>query len=182
MLCCSAFSSEIQLQKKCPKTLTELVKQLNDCSVLLLEDKPFNFPELLPELQIRIVALTTPHSIGYLSRTCKYLHEKVSFQTPHIWKIVTYSLDAISDKKMPELYLKALLSENSCTQEQKPFFAQIKKEISSCYNIKDEKNYSFSDGFFLTQRTLSSDEPLLMACYSGDKNIVINTINNVNSI
>jgi hypothetical protein len=174
----TAFSSDViklrrpDHQKKAVLSGATLVKttifdRLKNSSPLLLENSPFNFSALLPELQIRIAAFTTPYSIGYLSRTCKSLHENLTFQTPQIWKIITHSCECISEKKMHELWMKAHLGAEHYPQEQRPLFAEIKQKISSCSYQTISYQYQDCDRMLCT---VLRDQPLQWACYTGDTN------------
>lgn len=159
---------------------TFLLQRLN-ATPLLLKNAPFDFIKLPPDLHICIASFTTPHSISNLSVTCHYLNNQITFQTPGIWNIVTHGLSAISERKMPELLLKAHLCAQATTEEQKKlFYHTIKEKILACYDLKVKKPYQYVtqnkvyDSFdpFLSD----NPRPLLSACYTGDKNIVIDTI------
>lgn len=144
---------------------------------LLIERPPFNFLELLPELQTRTASFVTPHSMRNLSVTCKSLHKNLTFQTPGIWEIVTHSITAISWQKLPELLLKAHFCAEIATEEnKKDFYLNIKKKILSCYNLKTAKPYQYEtrDKTWLSFKPFSSNhaDHFLGACYTGDKNIV----------
>lgn len=149
---------------------------------LLLENTPFDFAQLTPELHIYIASFVTSHSMSNLSITCTWLHEKLTFQTPGIWNIVTHSIIAISEKKLPELLLKANLCERAATNEQeKLFYTTIKEKVlSSCNYLKERWPYQYlsPDKRYLPIYPFSSDysKPLLSACYTGDKNIVTDTM------
>ena len=97
------------------------LERLNDTSKLLLKDKPFDFSErLLPEdkfcsfsplsseLDVRIVTLLIPDGIYNLNRTCKNLHEKLSFQKPYIWRVIQHNFNYITDDNMPRLLTLAI--------------------------------------------------------------------------
>src|SRR5579863_2646997 len=70
-----------------------------------LENAPFNFPGLLPELQLRTAAFTPSHCIDNLKKTCTFLHKNLTFQTPLVWNVVCHSLNCVSKRHMPELLL-----------------------------------------------------------------------------
>jgi len=155
---------------------TFLQQRLN-AMPLLLERPPFNFLQLLPELQTRTASFATPHSMSNLSITCKSLNQILTFQTPGIWNIVTDSINAISYEKLPELLIKAHLCAEMATEEkQKEFYLSIKEKILSCYDLKAENLYHYQNRHealisfnpFLEQ----NPDKLLAACYTGDKIIV----------
>jgi hypothetical protein len=158
---------------------------------LLLENSPFDFVQLVPELQICVVSFVTPQSMSNLSVTSKALHEKFTLQTPGIWNIVTHSLSAISERLLPQLLVKAHLCAEMATQESdKLFYTTIKAKISSCYDLdtkRSEKKYPYQylnarksmQSFFPLEplKMLCSPHfPLLFACYTGDQNIVTTLI------
>lgn len=147
---------------------------------LLLEGPPFNLQELPSELQTRIASFVTPHAMSNISVTCKSLHEKLTFQTPGIWDIVTHSIHAISNKKLPELLLKAHYCEQDATEEEiKLFYVHIKEKILSCYDVKAAQPYYYvhradKEEWHFSFNPFAPDcsKQLLGACYTGDKNIV----------
>src|SRR5438105_10653010 len=147
--------------------------------------------DLPSELDQHISSYTHPKTIGNLSITCHRLHEKISFQTPHIWNIVCHSLDCISDNKMPLLLIKArLCQEHTTDNKEKDFLKDIEKKILERYTPTTFKSQEwhcpsnstsvYFDPFLENQG--SKKHPLLFsACFTNDINIVYNELlkNNV---
>src|SRR5258708_23023069 len=89
----------------------KLLRQLNH-QPLLLENSPFNFPQLPQDLQLKIFAGISPRYKNQLQKTCISLHENGSKQPPYIWKLVDYPLN-IAEKDVSEIILKAVVYEKA---------------------------------------------------------------------
>jgi hypothetical protein len=178
------FDEKTSENKLCIPTF--LQQRLN-AMPLLIERPPFNFLQLPLDLQICTASFATPHSMSKLSITCKSLHQNLTFQTPGIWSIVTHSITAISEQKLPELYLKAhFCAEDATEEKQKEFYTHIKEKISSCYDLMAKNPYQYGIG----NKTRFSFHPfssyhadhLKAACYTGDENIMHKIHNKKNKL
>lgn len=117
-----------------------LQRRINNTSPLLLKDGPFNFSGLPADLQTRIASFALPHRINNLQKTCTFLRDNLTFQTPQVWNIVRHSLNCVSTENMPKLLLKAHLREKSNSET----IQSIKKKILSNYPFtEDEYPYTY---------------------------------------
>jgi hypothetical protein len=133
----------LQTQAKLQKE--KLLHRLNR-RPLLLENSPFNFPQLPNDLQLKIIARISPRCRNQLQKTCQSLQAKGSKQLPHIWKLIDYPL-TIAEKDLSDIVLQAIVYEKKDALEK---ILQNHKKRNFIYEYTDsfdQINYSFSNRY-----------------------------------